>query len=107
MLRGRLLLLGAVSLAIAAIRLGESRALDPHEIYVAGTATEMLETGELLIPSFNGKPRIEKPPRCEKVDPGHHQQKKLIEGRDDEVRLITPKPAGFGGLVRVGGRVIV
>jgi 4-amino-4-deoxy-L-arabinose transferase-like glycosyltransferase len=62
MLRGRLLLLGAVSLAIAAIRLGESRALDPHEIYVAGTATEMLETGELLIPSFNGKPRIEKPP---------------------------------------------
>jgi 4-amino-4-deoxy-L-arabinose transferase-like glycosyltransferase len=61
-MRFRLLLLVALATAIAAIRLGESRALNPHEIYVAETASEMLAARDFLVPRYNGSPRIEKPP---------------------------------------------
>jgi len=36
--------------------------LDSHEVFVAETAETMLDTGEWLVPSFNGEPRLRKPP---------------------------------------------
>jgi 4-amino-4-deoxy-L-arabinose transferase-like glycosyltransferase len=41
---------------------GASRRLNPHEILVAQTATEMQQRGDLLIPYYNGSIRLEKPP---------------------------------------------
>ena len=33
-----------------------------HEIFVAQTATEMIERGDYLVPYYNGEPRLKKPP---------------------------------------------
>jgi 4-amino-4-deoxy-L-arabinose transferase-like glycosyltransferase len=56
---GGLLVLVLLSVAF---RNGGSRPLDGHEIFVAETATEMLASGEYLVPEFGGEPRLQKPP---------------------------------------------
>lgn len=43
-------------------RLGASRTLASHEVYAAVPARDMLATGDWIVPTFGGKPRLEKPP---------------------------------------------
>lgn len=42
--------------------IGRDLPLDAHEVFVARTAEEMLERGDLLVPYFNDAPRLKKPP---------------------------------------------
>ncbi len=63
-LAARLVLLASL-LATLAIHFAGHRAdrpLEAHEVFVARTATEMARSGEYWVPSFNGAPRLEKPP---------------------------------------------
>lgn len=55
-----------LSLAIAPyfIKLGASSLWDSNEAFYAETPREMLESGDYLNPSFNYKPRFNKPPLC-------------------------------------------
>lgn len=55
------LLMGLVAAAMANNN-GPSRPLKGHEIFVAQTASEMMERGDYLIPHYNGALRLEKPP---------------------------------------------
>jgi 4-amino-4-deoxy-L-arabinose transferase-like glycosyltransferase len=41
---------------------GDSRPMGSHEVFVAQTAGEMLESGDYLIPRFAGQLRLQKPP---------------------------------------------
>lgn len=53
-------------LAVAALAIGtlglNSLPLDKHEALVVQTSTEMLERSDLVVPYFNGEPRLKKPP---------------------------------------------
>lgn len=51
---------------------GGSRPLDGHEIFVAEAATQMLESGDYVVPEFNGRPRLEKPPLSYWLSAGFH-----------------------------------
>lgn len=42
--------------------LGSDLPLDAHEVFVARTAEEMHQRGDLLVPYFNDAPRLKKPP---------------------------------------------
>jgi 4-amino-4-deoxy-L-arabinose transferase-like glycosyltransferase len=55
------LLVGFVTAAIATNN-GSSRPLKGHEIFVAQTATEMIERGDSLVPHYNNELRLHKPP---------------------------------------------
>jgi len=72
------------------------RPLETHEIFVAQTAREMLSTGEWVLPTFNGEPRLNKPPLAywlvmavEKAIPSP------VPVPEWKARL----PSAFGGLV--------
>jgi len=54
-----LAVLGAAALLPGA---GADLPLEEHEVFVARTATEMLRSGDWLVPTFDGAPRLEKPP---------------------------------------------
>ena len=51
-----------VTLALALTNLGGYRPLTAHEVLVAQTAREMLATGDWLLPTYYGEPRLRKPP---------------------------------------------
>lgn len=56
-----------VLLALLALAVGMSNSVNPrpletHEVFVAQTAREMLGRGEWVLPTFNGEPRLNKPP---------------------------------------------
>jgi 4-amino-4-deoxy-L-arabinose transferase-like glycosyltransferase len=61
-------LLLVVAIGLAAIpyftRLGASSLWDANEAFYAETPREMLESGDLVSPSFNYQPRFNKPPLC-------------------------------------------
>jgi len=61
---GRAALAGLLTLALL-VGLSSSadpRPLETHEIFVAQTAREMLERHDWVLPTFNGEPRLTKPP---------------------------------------------
>ncbi len=60
--RGVLLLLLAGALVPYFVGLGDSPVWDANEAFYAGTPREMLERGDLLNPTFNYRPRLNKPP---------------------------------------------
>ncbi|MFQ5702036.1 MAG: ArnT family glycosyltransferase [Acidobacteriota bacterium] len=47
---------------LLAFGLGRMALLDPDECRYAGAARQMLATGDLIVPMFNGTPRLNKPP---------------------------------------------
>ena len=51
---------------------GEGRPLVAHEIFVARTSTEMLRRGEWIVPWFNDRERLEKPPLSYWLSMGAH-----------------------------------
>ncbi len=59
-LRGSTWLLAAT--ALLSFQLGRMALLDPDEARYAAASREMLLSGDLVAPSFNGEPRLNKPP---------------------------------------------
>ena len=57
-----LLLLLALSIAPFFLNLGASSLWDSNEAFYAETPREMIESGDFINPSFNYKPRFNKPP---------------------------------------------
>lgn len=49
-------------LSLLFMNLGSGRVLTRHEVFTAQPAREMLHGGNLIVPSFLGKPRAKKPP---------------------------------------------
>lgn len=62
--RYTLIILLALAIAPYFIQLGASSLWDSNEAFYAETPREMLESGDYLNPSFNYKPRFNKPPLC-------------------------------------------
>jgi 4-amino-4-deoxy-L-arabinose transferase-like glycosyltransferase len=59
----RVLVAAVLGLALLATARGVAQApLDVHEIYVLETAQQMLERGDWVVPFFNDRPRLNKPP---------------------------------------------
>lgn len=56
----RLVLLAAALLYV--VRLGSVPLFDPDEARFARTSLEMARTGDLVVPTFEGRPRLQKPP---------------------------------------------
>ncbi len=61
---GLLLMILALAIAPYFINLGASSLWDSNEAFYAETPREMLASGDYLNPSFNFKPRFNKPPLC-------------------------------------------
>jgi 4-amino-4-deoxy-L-arabinose transferase-like glycosyltransferase len=62
--RYALILILALAIAPYFMKLGASSLWDSNEAFYAETPREMLESGDYLNPSFNYKPRFNKPPLC-------------------------------------------
>jgi 4-amino-4-deoxy-L-arabinose transferase-like glycosyltransferase len=62
--RYALIVILALAIAPYFIKLGSSSLWDANEAFYAETPREMLESGDYLNPSFNYKPRFNKPPLC-------------------------------------------
>jgi 4-amino-4-deoxy-L-arabinose transferase-like glycosyltransferase len=62
--RYALIIILALAIAPYFIKLGTSSLWDANEAFYAETPREMLESGDYLNPSFNYKPRFNKPPLC-------------------------------------------
>jgi 4-amino-4-deoxy-L-arabinose transferase-like glycosyltransferase len=62
--RGKLALLAAVAgaLLLLFLRLGSYPLLDPDEARFARTSVEMMRSGDYVVPTFEGEPRLVKPP---------------------------------------------
>ena len=62
--RARIALLSVLALAVAPyfVGLGASSLWDSNEAFYAETPREMIESGDLINPSFNYQPRFNKPP---------------------------------------------
>lgn len=62
--RGKLALLAAIAAALLVlfIRLGSYPLLDPDEARFARTSVEMMRSGDYVVPTFEGEPRLVKPP---------------------------------------------
>ncbi len=52
------------------LRLGAAPLLDPDEARFARTSVEMMRSGDLVVPSFEGAPRLQKPPLLHWVQAG-------------------------------------
>ena len=52
------------------LRLGSAPLLDPDEARFARTSVEMMRSGDLVVPSFEGAPRLQKPPLLQWVQAG-------------------------------------
>lgn len=57
-----IVLVGALAVVVGASNAFTPRAMETHEVFVAQTAREMLAAGEWVLPTFNGEPRLNKPP---------------------------------------------
>ena len=62
MRRALLLLLLALSIAPYFVGLGDNAIWDANEAFYVETPRQMVERGDYLNPSFNGRPRLNKPP---------------------------------------------
>jgi 4-amino-4-deoxy-L-arabinose transferase-like glycosyltransferase len=64
--RRQLVLVAILALAVAPyfVGLGASTLWDSNEAFYAETPREMIERGDLINPSFNYRPRFNKPPLC-------------------------------------------
>src|SRR5207344_3115481 len=62
--RGKLALLAAAAgaLLVLFLRLGSYPLLDPDEARFARTSVEMMRSGDYVVPTFEGEPRLVKPP---------------------------------------------
>ena len=56
------LVISVYGLSLLFMNLGSGRVLTRHEVFTAQPAREMLHGGNLIVPSFLGKPRTKKPP---------------------------------------------
>ncbi len=52
----------AIFLAPLFVALGDSSVWDANEAFYVQTPREMIDSGDWLVPSFNGRPRLNKPP---------------------------------------------
>jgi 4-amino-4-deoxy-L-arabinose transferase-like glycosyltransferase len=68
-----LILILALSVTPYFIKLGESSLWDANEAFYAETPREMIEAGDFINPSFNFKPRFNKPPLCYWVVAGFYK----------------------------------
>jgi 4-amino-4-deoxy-L-arabinose transferase-like glycosyltransferase len=57
-----LLVVAALAFAVGISNAFTPRPLETHEVFVAQTAREMLAAHEWVLPTFNGEPRLNKPP---------------------------------------------
>lgn len=57
-----LLLLLLATGTLTFVHLGSYQTLSPHEVYLAQSSREMLQTGDWLLPRFGGLPQLNKPP---------------------------------------------
>jgi 4-amino-4-deoxy-L-arabinose transferase-like glycosyltransferase len=92
----RYVLITILALAIAPyfINLGASSLWDSNEAFYAETPREMLESGDYINPSFNYKPRFNKPPLCYWIVTASYKMFGVSEGTE---RL----PLAFGALVLI------
>jgi 4-amino-4-deoxy-L-arabinose transferase-like glycosyltransferase len=92
----RYVLITILALAIAPyfINLGASSLWDSNEAFYAETPREMLESGDYINPSFNYKPRFNKPPLCYWIVAASYKMFGVSEGTE---RL----PLAFGALVLI------
>lgn len=60
--RHRFLVVLALAAAVSLVRLGYAPLFDPDEARFARTSVEMARSGDLVVPTFLGQPRLQKPP---------------------------------------------
>jgi 4-amino-4-deoxy-L-arabinose transferase-like glycosyltransferase len=92
-------LLALTCLSIA-FRNGGSRPLDGHEIFVAESATQMIETGEYIVPEFNGAPRLQKPPLAYWLSAAVHA---VLTSDDPIVSEVEARAASLAAAVALVG----
>lgn len=96
-----------VAIAIAALAISlpglGSLPIDKHEALVARTSAEMLERGELIIPYFNGEPRLNKPPLSYWATIAVHQ---LRAGTDDPIGIVDARLPSLAAMFGILGLVI-
>jgi 4-amino-4-deoxy-L-arabinose transferase-like glycosyltransferase len=92
--RYALILILALAIAPYFIKLGASSLWDSNEAFYAETPREMLESGDYINPSFNYKPRFNKPPLCYWVVAASY---KLFGVSESAERL----PLAFGALLLI------
>lgn len=95
-----LFLLVALTAGAIAAGNGASRALTLHEIFVAQTASEMMERGDLIVPHFMGEPRLQKPPLSYWLSIGAHTV--LGDGGSQRVSELEARlPSLIAGLLLI------
>lgn len=94
------LLLIAYSATLLLLFLGSSRTLNSRESYVAVGASEMLATGDWLVPRLGGKPWLEKPPLPQWIVAAFSG---IVGEMDEWVARIPAAIAGLIGVLLVAG----
>lgn len=92
--RYALIILLALAITPYFIKLGSSSLWDANEAFYAETPREMLESGDYVNPSFNYKPRFNKPPLCYWIVAASY---KVLGVSESAERL----PLAFGALIMV------
>lgn len=97
-------LVAALAAAVGVSNAFTPRPLETHEIFVAQTSREMLAAGEWVLPTFNGEPRLNKPPLAywlvmaiEKAMPS------VVPVPEWKARL----PSALGGIVLALGATLI
>jgi 4-amino-4-deoxy-L-arabinose transferase-like glycosyltransferase len=92
-----LLICGVLLLSAAgAFAMLSEQALNNHECFVSVTSREMLQSGDWIVPTCNGQPRLQKTPLSYWLTAGFS----IITGRVDE--LTTRLPSAIFGFLSAG-----
>jgi 4-amino-4-deoxy-L-arabinose transferase len=98
--RGKLALLAAIAgaLLVLFLRLGSYPLLDPDEARFARTSVEMMRSGDYVVPTFEGEPRLVKPPMLHWVQVALFQ----LAGESEMAARLPAAASTFVSLLLVG-----
>ena len=93
----------ALALVLLAIRTTDVPLIDPDEPRFARTSVEMLQQGEFVVPQFEGRPRLSKPPLLHWL----HLPLFRIAGVAEWTARLPSMAAALGLLLAVGAGALV
>jgi len=98
--KGKLAILAAIvgALLLLFVRLGAYPLLDPDEARFARTSVEMMRSGDYVVPTFEGEPRLVKPPLLHWVQSALFQ----LGGPNELLARLPAAAATFMSLLLVG-----
>ncbi len=98
--KGKVAILATIAgaLLLLFVRLGDYPLLDPDEARFARTSVEMMRSGDYVVPTFEGEPRLVKPPMLHWVQTALFQ----LGGPNELLARLPAAIATFMSLLLVG-----